>query len=67
MFGVVVPRGTEFDVLRSFVMKENFLQPLVEFFGKGRKIFGGIERRLSQFLWVWFNKRYSELTISKLT
>jgi hypothetical protein len=51
MLGVVIPEGTEFDVLRSFVAGEYHFQAFVKLLGKCRQVLWSIELRFLQFFW----------------
>ena len=53
ILSVMVPRGTKFDVLGPLIIRKNSLHPLVKFLRKQVQVFGGVEFRASQLLWVW--------------
>ena len=51
--GVIVPRGTEFDVLSHLVVRKDHLYPFVEPLDNRCQVFLGVESGIPQLLWLW--------------
>jgi len=50
---VIIPRGTEFDVLSPLVVEKDSLHPFVELLRKRCQVLRGVEFRTPQLLWLW--------------
>ena len=51
--GIIIPRGTKFEILRRLIIRKDLLHPSVESLGEFFQILGSVESRTPQHPWLW--------------